>query len=114
MNAVDNTRLALAAVSVVGLHVVDVWLAVLFFSAWCYRFMLCAVWQTGPKLDGATEGEYGVCDGLTQTQNNLFVTQQQKTHTHVTKIYKYIIIYVVRIRRPALRSMLIAIMQATS
>ena len=51
--------------------------------------------------------------GQTQTQNNLFVTQQQKTHTHVTKIYKYIIIYVVRIRRPALRSMLIAIMQAT-
>ena len=50
----------------------------------------------------------------TQTQNNLFVTQQQKTHTHVTKIYKYIIIYVVRIRRPALRSMLIAIMQVTS
>ena len=51
---------------------------------------------------------------MTQTQNNLFVTQQQKTHTHVTKIYKYIIICVVRIRRPALRSMLIAIMQATN
>ena len=50
----------------------------------------------------------------TQTQNNLFVPQQQKTHTHVTKIYKYILICVVRIRRPALRSMLIAIMQATS
>ena len=26
--------------------------------------MLCAVWQTRPKLDGATERECGVCDGL--------------------------------------------------